>query len=98
MPVESSGWSCASEALADIRAYPGGLQTFVLGVFDQLDGLTDELLARELARQQVQRQAERDVLQGQIDRLASVAAELAEAVAEQKEMAGQKNRNGGEKG
>ena len=96
MPVESSnqsgGWNCTREALAEIRTCPSGLQTFVSGMFDQLDGLTDDLLARELTRQQVQRQAEREALQGQIDQLASVAAELAEALAGQNELAGRKNR------
>ena len=96
MPVESSnqsgGWNCTRAALAEIRACPGELQTFVSGMFNQLDGLTDDLLARELTRQQVQRQAEREALQGQIDQLASVAAELAEALAGQNELAGRKNR------
>jgi hypothetical protein len=44
------------------------------------------LLARDVAS----RHAERAALQGQIDRLASVASELAEAVAEQKQLGGQK--------
>jgi len=95
MPVESpkrsGGWNCPSEALAEIRAYPGELQTFLVGVFDRLDRLADELRAQEVAAQHV----ERDALHGQIDRLASVASELAEAVAEQKKLVDQKkNCNG----
>ena len=66
------------EALAEIRACPGELQTFVSGVFDQLDSLTNQLLRHELTRRQAQRQAERESVQGQIDRLAAVAAQLAE--------------------
>jgi RNA polymerase-interacting CarD/CdnL/TRCF family regulator len=97
MAVESSnrsgGSNCAGGALAAIRACSDDLQTFVFGVFDQLEGLTDQLLARELDWQQTQRQTEREALQGQIDRLASVAAELAQTVAEQKQLAGKKSND-----
>jgi hypothetical protein len=94
MPVESpnqsGGWNCVGEALAEIRASSGELQTFVGSLFDQLGSLTNEVLTRELARQQTQQQAERETLQGQIDRLAGLAAQLADAMAEQKQSAGQK--------
>jgi hypothetical protein len=90
MPSESTGWKCAREALAEVRAYPSGLQTFVSSMFDQLDGLTDRLLAHELAGHQ----AEQNALRDQIDRLASVAAELTEAVAEQKQLVARKNGDG----
>jgi hypothetical protein len=97
MPVESSSqpgkWNCAREALAEIRACPGELQTFVSGVFDQLDGLTNQLLRHERTLRQTQRQAERESVQGEIDRLSAVAAQLAEMMAEQKQLAGQKPRN-----
>ena len=83
-----------NEALAEIRAYPGGLQALVAGVFDHLDGLIGEFRAEELARQQNQRQAEQQALQGQIDRLAAVAADLAKSVAEQKRSTTPKNHNG----
>lgn len=98
MSAESSkqpgGWNCAWDALAEIRTCSGELQTFIWGVFDHLDGLADELLVRELDRQQLQRQGEQETLQGQINRLTSVATELADAVAEQKRLTGQKYRNG----
>ena len=98
MSVESSdqraGWECAKEALAEIRAYPGGLQALVAGVFDQLDGLVGELRAQDLAHQHNQRQAEQQALRNQIDRLAAVAADLARSVAEQKRSAPPKNHNG----
>jgi hypothetical protein len=101
MPVESSNqsgdWNSAREALAEMRACPGELQTFILSVFDQLDSLASELLAHELAGQQAQRQAGSEALQNQIDRLASVAAELSKAVAEQKALVGQIKGNGREK-
>ena len=90
MPVESSGqpgkWNCVSEALAEIRACPGELKTFISGVFDQLDSLTDQLRRYEISR----RQAEGQAVQGQIDRLSAVAAQLAETMAEQKRLASKK--------
>ena len=95
MSVECSdqphGWNCAAEALAEIRACPDKLRRFVAEVFDQLDGLTDELLARESADRQFQRQVEREALEAQIDQLASVVAELAES------MGGRKDANGRKK-
>jgi hypothetical protein len=99
MPVESpnqSGcWNSAREALAEIRAFPGELQTFFSGVFDQWGGVTDGWLVHELVEQQAQGRSEREALQGQIDRLAIVAAELAATVAEQRALAGLKNRDDG---
>ena len=93
MPVESSSrpgkCNCAKEALAEIRACPGELQTFVSGVFDQLDSLTNQLLRHELTR----RQAQHESVQGEVDRLAAVAAQLAETMAEQKQSAGRKPRD-----
>jgi hypothetical protein len=97
MPVGSSsqpsGLSCVSEALAEIRACSDELQTFVSGVFDHLDGLTDQLRKCEFAREQSQQQADRETVQGEIDRLSAVAAQLAEMMAEQKQLAGRKPRN-----
>ena len=56
------------------------------GVFDQLDQSAGELVAQELACRRDQREA----LQAQVDRLAAVAGELTEAVAQQKQWADQK--------
>ena len=100
MSVESSSqpgrWNCAKEALAEIRACPGELQTFVSGVFDQLDSLTNQLLRQELTRRQAQRQAERDSVQGEVDRLAAVAAQLAEIDGrDRSELAGREARSTG---
>ena len=78
---QSAGSDCARKALTEIRACPGEVQSLVSGVFDQIDKLVEEFLAREVARQRSQGQAEREALQGQIDRLASVAADLARSVA-----------------
>jgi hypothetical protein len=90
MSVEStsqpSGWNCASEALADMQACPGQMQTFVSRMLDELGSTTDALLAGEVARQEARRKAEREALAGQIDRLTAAAAELAETVAEQKQL------------
>ncbi len=87
MTVESSnqsdGWSCAREALADIRASAGEVPPFLAGVFGQLDHLADDLRAQELTCQV----NEREALQAQIDRLALVANELTAAVAGQKQLA-----------
>jgi hypothetical protein len=87
---QSPGWGCAKKALEEIRACPGDLRALFLGAFDQLDELADKLIAQELARQHTERQTERDVLGGQIERLASLASELAESVAAQKKLVGQK--------
>ena len=93
--TQSDGWNSAREALAKVRAGTGGLQTFLAGVFDQLDRLASDLVAQDLACQRGQREA----LQAQVDRLAAVANELTVAVAEQKQLADQKkNRHDREAG
>ncbi len=79
------GWNCVSDALAEIRTCPDELQRFVAEAFDQLDGLTDELLVHESADRQIQRQVEREALQTQIDQLASVVAELTESMGGRKD-------------
>jgi hypothetical protein len=95
MSVESSsrsgGWNNAREALTEIRASPGQLQTFVASLFDQLGSLTSELLARELARQRTQRRTDHEALQEQIDRLAAAVAQLADTAAEPQRPASQKS-------
>jgi hypothetical protein len=79
------GWDCARRALTEIRECPGEVQTLVLGVFDQLDKFVEEFVAQERVRQQSQRQLEREALQDQVDRLATVVAELVASVTEQKQ-------------
>jgi hypothetical protein len=86
---ESAGWNSVSEALAEMRAFSGGLQPLLAGVFDQLDQMASELLAHELACQRGQQEA----LQAQVDRLAAVASELTTAVAEQKQLAAETDNN-----
>ena len=86
---ESAGWNSANEALAELRACSGGLPTLLAGVFDQLDHMASDLLAHELVYQHGQQEA----LQAQVDRLAVVASELTEAVAEQKQLAAQTNED-----
>ena len=77
--------TCAVDALADIRACSGQLQSFVFGMLDQLDEITGELLGREMASRQSQRQADRESLQGQIDQLTVVAAQLSQLLSVQKQ-------------
>lgn len=79
-PNSSTRWDCAKQALAEIRACPGELQTFVTGLFEEFGKLVDELLAHELGRQQIHRTMETERLQDQIDRLAAVVASLAGTV------------------
>ena len=86
---QSADWNCAQEALGEIRAYPDMLQGLVSRIFDELDSVVDQLLAGEAVRQQTQRQAEHDALQGQIDRLAVVVAQLAETAAQQERLTAQ---------
>ena len=71
------------DALAEVRASRVELQALVAGVFDRID---------ELARRQVgnlPHGTDEETIQGPIDQLAAVAAELAALVAEQKRLAGQ---------
>lgn len=85
--TESAGWNSAYEALAEMRACGGGLQTLLADVFDQLDRMAGELLAHEAACQRGHQEA----LRAEVDRLAAVANELTSAVAEQKQRAAQIN-------
>jgi hypothetical protein len=86
----SSGTQCARRALADARASSGELQASLSGAFDRLNEMADEMLAHELSQQHSEWQA----LDGRIERLTSLAAELAESVASQKQLAGQRFGNG----
>jgi predicted TPR repeat methyltransferase len=98
MSVEStrqaSGWDCASQALAEIRACPGELEAFVSGLFDEFGKLVDDLLVHELAQDQAQPKKETAAMQEQIDRLAAMVADLAGSVAGQSKPAGRPARNG----
>jgi hypothetical protein len=95
LPNQPSGRNCVRNALAEIRAGHGDLQTHILGMFDRLDLLADDLLGSKIARDCAVGHAEQEALQEQIDRLASLAAELAESVAEQKRLATPGNRGRG---
>ncbi len=96
MSVESSNQSAEAggvqDALAEIRASHAELQTFFEGLFDRLDGLADGLLDQEVANRQPQRDTDRATLDDQIERLAALAAELAESVAQQKKITAKINR------
>jgi hypothetical protein len=92
MSLESSDeparWNCARDSLVKVWACSDRLQTFVGDVFDQLDRLTNELLAQQLERPWVQRQGERLALHDQIDQLASVATKLTQSLTEQTQLIG----------
>jgi hypothetical protein len=89
LPQHPGSWNCARDAVTAMRTYSGDLVTAISSVFDQLDKLTDELLARELTRLENQQQTERETLRSQIERLTSVATQLADTVAEQRLLAEQ---------
>ncbi len=82
----------AKNALAEIRACSGELQAFVNGEFDRIEALADEIVARQTSHDQTRHQAERKMMQDQIDQLARVAADVAELVAEQKQLSGKRDR------
>ncbi|MCE5303078.1 MAG: hypothetical protein LLF97_08215 [Planctomycetaceae bacterium] len=64
----------------EIRGIPGATQAFVSSAFDHLDDLAHQWLGQELNRRQLQTAAERDGLQQQIDRLASIIGQLSETL------------------
>jgi hypothetical protein len=86
MPTELSHPSIYREnalnALIEIRACYGEVRTFVAGAFDRLDELIEELGTPQAVRGQLGGRAEREAMQGQIDRLVQMAHELAASVAE----------------
>ena len=96
MSVELSNQSAeeggVQDALTEIRASHAELQTFIEGLFERLDGLADGLLVQEVANRQAQRDTDRSALDDQIERLAALAAELAESVAQQKNITAKINR------
>jgi hypothetical protein len=83
---QPTGWACVRDALAEVRTGQSELQTFVSDMFDDLDGLADQLVGSKIAQDCAIGHAEHDALHEQIDRLASLAAELAQSVAEQKRL------------
>jgi hypothetical protein len=95
MSFESSnqlgGWDCARDALAEIASFHDELKILFTGLFDQMGQLNNELLVQEVASQRTEHQVERDALQGQVDRLAAIAAELSGVVAEQKKTQGNRS-------
>jgi hypothetical protein len=92
MPAEMPSLSVdvrdARNALLEISACRDELQTFLTDEFDRWERMADGLLAGEIARERAQEQAQRVALDGQIQRLAAVAAELAQSLAEQKRSRG----------
>jgi len=74
-------------ALIEIRACYGDLRTFVAGAFDRLDALVEELRTQQTVHERTQRQAEQETLQEQIDQLARLASDLAQSIAENKQLA-----------
>jgi hypothetical protein len=76
----------AMNALAEMRACYSDLRTFATGMFDRLDAVVEELRSEIAGQEWTKWQAEQDTLQEQIDRLAQLAADLAQSVAEQKQL------------
>lgn len=76
----------ALNALIEIRACYDDLQSFLAGTFARLDGLADDVRILQTAVDRTKRHAEQDVMQQQIDQLARLANELAQSVAEQKQL------------
>lgn len=93
-PNPSAGWSCVRDALKEIQGFPGELHAYVANMFDELDQAIGGFLTQELVNCHREHQAEREAIQCQIDRLASLTAELTQTVTEQKQFNGQRNRNG----
>ena len=91
LPNQPAGWNCVRDALAEIRTGHGELQTYISGMFDRLDGLAGEALDSKIAQDCAVGHAEQEALQEQIDRLASLAAELAQSVADQKQLSTQED-------
>ncbi len=87
MPSPPADVSAARNALREICACRAELQTFLADEFDRWERLADGLLTGEIAHERAQEQAQREALDGQIERLAAVAAELARSLAEQKQAA-----------
>ena len=87
LPNQPAGWNGVRDALAETRTGLGELQSSISQMFDRLDELVDERLGSRTAQQCAVGRAEQEAIQEQIDRLALLAAELAQSVAEQKQLA-----------
>jgi hypothetical protein len=88
---QPDGWDGAIEASGETQSRLGQPRRFDAEAFGRLGTWMDELLAREHACQQAQRYAESEVVQGQIDRLAGIAALLCETSAECEQLDGWAN-------
>jgi len=77
----------ALNALIEIRACHDELQAFLAATFDRLNGLVDKLRTERAGQGQAKQQTEGGTLQGRIDQLAHLAAELAQSVAERERLA-----------
>ena len=88
MPSPSADVSAARDALQEICACRAELETFLADDFDRWERLADGLLAGEIARERAQEQTQREAIEGQIERLAAVAAELARSLADEKRLGG----------
>lgn len=84
--TQPEGWKCAEDALAEIRACEKDLQALVSSIFDQLNEMTNNLMAHELAQNELQQKTQHEALQKQIEQLSTVASQLTQAVAEQREL------------
>jgi hypothetical protein len=89
---QPSGRDILCHALAELRAGHDDLQALVSEIFDRLNGVADEFLGRKDVRGQPSQQAEWETLQREIDRLASLAAEMANSAANQKRPTTPRNR------
>jgi hypothetical protein len=76
----------ALNALTEIRAYHSDFRTLVVGAFDRLDKLVDEFRSQKIEQEQAQPGPEREMMQDQIDQLARLAHDLAQSVAEHKQL------------
>jgi hypothetical protein len=70
----------ALNALTEIRACHDELRTFLAETFDRLDEVVGKLRQQEPAAAQVERRADPDVMQDQIDHLTRLVSDLAQTV------------------
>ena len=70
----------ALNALSEIRACHDELRTFVGETFDRLDDVVSRLRRQAPVPPPVERRADPDVMQGQIDHLTRLVSELAHTV------------------
>jgi hypothetical protein len=73
---QATGRDRVRRALSELKAGHGELQALVSGVFDRFDGFANEVLGRKGVPAQQSQPTQWDTLQREIDRLASVAAEM----------------------